>query len=188
VVCAAAASQVAATVGFQVNQPNEGEGLSKQDIPEHVALQMEKLRQRNSELEVILDLEKTRDPLLLEITESLLLAELASNPAQSSPLDNQKVSGSKSRPDPGQNVRQARNQAKALRRSLENAVKRFHVAAEHGWIPPRPEPEPMRRCTNKTLPRCSAYGKRIPKYVGPRGDSRIEQVWCQVCGNKLGDA
>ena len=159
----------------------------RQEVPEHIAQQMEKLRQRNSQLEVYERLAKTRDPLLLDITESLLLAELASNPAQSSPLDNQKVSGSKTRPDPGANVRAARNQARALRASLENAVKRFHVAAEHEWRPPRPDPEPMRRCINKTVPACSAYGKRIPKYVGPR-DSKIELVHCQVCGKRLGDA
>lgn len=156
----------------------------KQEIPEYMVQHLEKLRTHNKELELLIDASAPKDPLILEIIESLKLADKASHPQQSSPLDNQRVSGTKDRRPPGHSTNAARRVRNTLRKNLEDAVRRFHIAAEHDWYPPRPEPDPMRRCVKKD---CHVYGRRIPKYVGPR-TARIELSHCSECGNKLGEA
>lgn len=155
----------------------------KQEIPEHIKQLLEKTQTENAVLRARLHTESGKDQLLTDIAESLLLADLASDPKASSPIDNQKVSGSRERPEPGSNVRAARRARRTLRINLEDAVKRFHMAAENGWRTPRRDVE-QRRCRNR---KCEALDKRIPKFVGPRG-SRIELVNCPVCDQKLGEA
>lgn len=155
----------------------------KQEIPEYIVQHLEKLRTHNKELELLIDATAPRDPLILEIIESLKLADKASHPQQSLPIDNQRVSGTKDRRPPGHSTNAARRVRATLRKNLEDAVRRFHIAAEHDWFPPRPDKEPTRRCMKRE---CSAKDRRVPKYVGPR-TARIEMVTCQLCGNKLYD-
>lgn len=155
----------------------------KQEIPEYAKQRIDRLQRENAELLAKVDLDKDYDPLLVQAAEAIRLLNLATDPKQSTPLDQVRVSGSKSRPMPGQNVRGAKNAERVFRAQLESALKRLHVVSENGWRNPR-EPEPQRRCRNRD---CVALDKRVPKYVGPRS-SRIEMVWCQVCNNKLGEA
>jgi len=156
----------------------------KQEIPEYVKQRLEKLQSQLADAEATLKATSPVDPLLVEIAHSLQLAELVCNPQASLPFDRQKVSGSKTQPEPGANVRGARRATRILRKNLEDAIRRFHIAAEHDWNPPRPPKDPMRRCRNR---KCEAVDKRIPKWVGPRG-SRIELVNCPKCEWKLGEA
>lgn len=154
-----------------------------QEIPEHVAQQLDRLRNQNATYELQLKAHNPIDPLLMEIVESLALADLASNPVKSFPLDTQKVSGTVDRPEPGQNVRAARRARTILRTNLESAIRRFHTAAQHDWRPPRPDAPELRRCRNR---KCVAVDVRIPRYVGSR-TSRIELLNCPKCDQKLGD-
>lgn len=124
------------------------------------------------------------DPLLVELAEALQLADLASDSGKGRNMEKVKVSESQDTPSPGSDTRAARNAARKLRKTVENAIQAFDVAREHHWRPPRPDPEPRVRCV---WARCEAYGKRIPKYVGPR-DSKIELVRCPKCDKRLSAA
>jgi hypothetical protein len=157
--------------------------MSVQEIPEHIAQQVDKLRNQNKDYELRLKAANPVDPLLMEIIESLALADLASHPAKSNPIDNQKVSGTITQPEPGQNVRGAIRARHILRSNLESAIRRFHVAAQNDWRPPVADQPELRRCRNR---KCVAVDIRIPRYVGSRR-SRIELVNCPKCDHKLGD-
>lgn len=154
-----------------------------QEIPEHIKQQLERKNSEIERLQAVADLTTDWDPILVDLAHSLRLADFASHPAKSTPLE-QRVSGSNNRPEPGSTVRAARKARQRLRATVENAIKQFHISAEHHWYPPRPEPEPRRRCKNRV---CDSANVPIPKYVG-RAGSRIELVRCPSCDNKLYDA
>lgn len=155
-------------------------------LPEWAKQQLDKLKVETSNQQATIKAFKAKagvepDPLLVELAEALQLADLASNPGKGRNMEQVKVRESRETPTPGSDTRAARNAARKLRRTVENAIQSFDVAREHHWRPPRPDPEPRVRCV---WARCEAYGKRIPKYVGPR-DSKIELVRCPKCDKKL---
>lgn len=155
----------------------------RQELPEWAKQRIDKL---SAELEVAearvkalkATLSTDPDPLLVDVANAFLLADLASESGQGQNLDRIGRRSAET-PMPGADTRNARSARRKLRRTIENAVQAFNNAADHHW---RTTSEPVERvrCRNTT---CEVEGKRIPRFVGP-GNS-IELIRCPKCDSKL---
>jgi hypothetical protein len=112
----------------------------------------------------------------------------AATPVKSVPISanpSQPISANSER-DEGVSTRWARDLLDRIDKEVTRLCDEYDLRVADKWVPP-PRMAKV-RCLNKSsVDPCRAYGKRIPKYVGPR-ESRIELVHCQVCGKKLGEA
>lgn len=155
----------------------------RQELPEWAKQRIDKL---SAELEVAearvkalkATLSTDPDPLLVDVANAFLLADLASESGQGQNLDRIGRRSAET-PMPGADTRNARSARRKLRRTIENAVQAFNNAADHQWRPPVLS-LPKVRCVHAG---CPYEGIAIPKHVGPRNE--IEISHCQNCGSQL---
>lgn len=81
--------------------------------------------------------------------------------------------------DPGAHTRWARDMTRWIHSQISGLCATYESRKNGMRKPPKKEKV---RCVNK---RCPNYGRRIDRFVGPEGPSRIEMLNCTNCGNRL---
>jgi len=117
------------------------------------------------------------------LTQTVVDLEEASDPASSTPIagnPNQPRRADSSK-DEGSPTRWHRELLNRIHREVTRLCDEYDLRIDDKWIPP--ERPPKVRCMNEADD-CEAYGKRIPKYVGPQS-SRIELSRCPKCDKRL---
>jgi len=127
-------------------------------------------------------LSPTNRNLIVRLAQALQTLEEAADPRRSSPIEGQmRVGNPSSEKDEGRNTRWARSLENRIHNRLRPLLAELDRRLEGSYEPP-PKREKV-RCVKKS---CSVYGKRIPRFMGPA--ESIENLTCQVCGNKLTQA
>lgn len=144
--------------------------------------QLAKTDRENRELRALdpaQGLDKTNREIVHRLIATLVSLEEAGNPmAGNAPLAQMRVSRADSSADPGAATRWARNLNHRINKTVADLISEYEARVEGTYQPPKRE---RVRCVKDG---CQNYGKRIDRFVGPKG-SPIELTHCQGCGNRL---
>lgn len=110
---------------------------------------------------------------------TLVSLEEAGDPmAGNAPLAQMRIKHADSSSDPGAATRWARNLTRRIHKTITDLIGEYEARVEGTYQPPKRD---QVRCVKNG---CKYYGKRIDRFVGPKG-SPIELTHCSNCGNRL---
>lgn len=119
--------------------------------------------------------------LLAEIAEALVVAHRAAHPLQGRALDPNRVTHSRTPPDPGSSTRAARRAQRELHRHLRDGILTYDAARQRDFHPD-PDAPPRVRCRSSN---CPAADDRVSAWKQVRGGRRIYAEKCRSCGGPL---
>lgn len=144
-----------------------------------VDLQPGSHKERDNRPTTTTQLTPTDRKLLLRLAHTLQTLTEATDPRRSSEIGGQTRSNLQgSEADEGAATRGFRNLQSRIRREVNRLCDELDSRVEGSYQ--QPAKREKVRCVKKS---CTAYGKRVPRWIGPR--SEIDYSHCSVCGNKV---